>query len=101
MDLVRCGRCAKELSASAAFCRRCGCGMDDAWGPRRPPPRQAGVSSTVALAVVAGALLLTAINRSGPRGAYIEAETPIPIQADLVAPADATADRPVQIFRAN
>ena len=105
MDLVRCGRCGKEVSASAAFCRRCGCGIDDGWGPRRPPPRRAGVSSTVALAVVAGALLLTAISRTGPRAAAIEAETPIPVQADLVAPADsaaaAPADRPVQIFRAN
>jgi hypothetical protein len=32
MDLVRCGRCAKQVPDSANYCRRCGCVVDAMWG---------------------------------------------------------------------
>ena len=99
MELVRCGRCAKQVPASSTYCRRCGCELAGAWGPPPPRPPRGSASSTIALAVVTGALLLTAINRAGPSDPAIEIHTSTPAgHAEWVSPAEPPdVNRPIQI----
>lgn len=96
MDLVRCGRCAKQIPPSSRYCRRCGCRRDDAATASVAAPRASSAAAVVATAVLlmGGALLLTII--IGVTGATPELAAPTATvsEGELVTAAEATVAVP-------
>ena len=65
MDLIRCGRCAKQIPPSSHYCRRCGCPADDpAPGACRTIPRASRIAALSVVGMSVSLLLAGWINMS-------------------------------------
>ena len=96
MDLIRCGRCAKQIPPSSSYCRRCGCPAANT-GTAAAAPRPAGrrTSGVVALAVIGMSISLLLAGWINMSRAGLEAPYPVPATpAEIYATDDGAQVQP-------